>query len=79
MTYSNGADGSCVECGAETEQEWHEFCPGCYAEQQGWSRPDREALAEQADRREVESIARLAARLGELEIRVRRLEQESVS
>lgn len=34
--YANGADGSCQECGAETDEEWHLYCRACYRRQQGW-------------------------------------------
>jgi hypothetical protein len=28
--YSNGADGSCVECGDDTDEEWQLYCTACY-------------------------------------------------
>src|SRR5262245_23087059 len=34
--YANGADGTCQECGADTDEEWHAYCSACYAAQQGW-------------------------------------------
>ena len=74
--YANGADGFCQECGAETEEEWHAFCSRCYAGQQGWRRPDADALAWQHDDRQRVTIAQLVERLGELEVRIRRLERE---
>ena len=40
--YSNGADGSCQNCGAETAEEWHAFCPDCYRVEMGWDEPDDE-------------------------------------
>ena len=44
--YSNGADGSCQECGAETAEEWHAVCPDCFAEQQGWRTTDSRTFLE---------------------------------
>jgi hypothetical protein len=35
--YSNGANGSCQECGADSDEEWHAFCARCFAGRQGWS------------------------------------------
>jgi hypothetical protein len=74
--YSNGACGSCQECGEPVDEEWHAFCSDCFAEQNGWRRPDASALERQRDERERVSITQLAARLGELEMRIRRLERE---
>ena len=73
--YSNGADGSCVVCGADTDEEWHEFCSDCYAEDQGWHRPDRAALAQQHEDRQRATSLQLQERLSELENRIVRLEQ----
>ena len=42
MTYANGADGSCADCGEDTAESWHLYCPDCFAEQQGWRRPGRD-------------------------------------
>ena len=42
--YSNGADGTCQECGADTDEEWHAYCPDCFAEQQGWSSTPKRRL-----------------------------------
>ena len=39
--FSNGADGSCQSCGAETDAEWHALCSSCWRKEQGWSRPAR--------------------------------------
>ncbi len=74
--YSNGADGSCHECGEPTDEPWHQFCADCYAEQQGWGRPDRDALRWQREDRQRTTIAEIVARLGELEVKVSRLERE---
>jgi hypothetical protein len=74
--YSNGADGSCQECGAETEEEWHAYCADCYAEQNGWRRPDRAALRWQHEDRQQVTLADVVARLAELEVKVSRLERE---
>ena len=74
--YANGADGFCCECGDETEEEWHAYCAGCYAEQHRWRRPDADALARQHHDRQRVMVVQLVARLGELEIRIRRLERE---
>jgi hypothetical protein len=40
--YSNGADGSCQECGAPTDEPWHAYCPPCYAREMGWERDDED-------------------------------------
>lgn len=74
--YSNGADGSCQECGADTEEEWHAHCADCYAEQNGWRRPDRAALRWQHEDRQQATLADVVARLAELEVKVSRLERE---
>jgi hypothetical protein len=74
--YSNGANGSCQECGEATEEEWHVYCSGCYAEQQGWRRPDRDALRWQHEDREQVALTEIVARLEKLEVMVRRLERE---
>ena len=83
-TYSNGADGSCQNCGAETAEEWHVYCSDCFRQAQGWddeprlfdSRPDSAALRFQQEDRERVSLLRLVERLGELERRVANLERE---
>jgi len=77
--YSNGADGSCQECGADTDEEWHAYCGDCFAEQNGWRRPNRAALEFQREDRERVTIAQIVARLGELEIRITRLEADRSS
>jgi hypothetical protein len=68
--YSNGACGSCQECGDPTEEEHHVFCSDCWAGHNGWRRPSREALAWQHEDREEVSRLRLLDRVGELERRV---------
>ena len=79
FNYSNGADGSCQECGEATEEEWHAYCAACYAEQQGWVRPrqhhDKPPEVEPtiADRR----WERLLARMADLERRLARLEDRA--
>lgn len=72
--YSNGADGSCQECGEPTDEEWHAYCAECYAAREGSRRPDRDALARQHEDREVVSRLRLLERVERLERRVERLE-----
>ena len=79
MTYFNGADGYCQECGAETEEEWHAYCSGCYAATQGWSQPERAALQAQHDDRQHVTITQLVERVVGLEARVQLLEREHVS
>jgi hypothetical protein len=74
--YSNGADGSCQECGADTDEEWHAYCRDCFAEQNGWSRPSREALRWQHEDRQKVTLTDVVARLAELEVKVSRLEKE---
>jgi hypothetical protein len=37
LEYSNGANGFCQDCGAATDEPWHAYCSGCYAQQQGWT------------------------------------------
>ena len=89
MAYSNDADGSCCMCGAETAEEWHRYCPSCYAEENGWDterpawRPDPDAIAEQhADRqrmtllRAAELLASHQRSIEELLERVVALEQQ---
>ena len=76
--YSNGACGACIECGSETEEEWHAYCSDCYAQEQGWgtsTRPDTDALQWQHEDRAQVVITRLLARVDELEIRIGRLER----
>ena len=73
--YSNGADGSCHECGEPTDEPWHQLCSDCYAEAQGWKRPDRDALRWQHEDRQQVALAQLVARLEQLEFRIERLEQ----
>ena len=34
--YANGADGSCHNCGADTEEEHHALCTDCWREEQGY-------------------------------------------
>jgi hypothetical protein len=38
--YANGADGSCQECGEDTDEPWHLLCRRCYAKEQGWTTGD---------------------------------------
>lgn len=76
--YSNGADGSCQTCGDPTDEPWHAFCSTCYAEEQGWRPPDRDAVAWQHEDRERVTTADLLERLAELERRVDRLERARV-
>jgi hypothetical protein len=80
--YSNAADGACQQCGADTDEEWHAFCADCFAEQQGWRRPDRAELDRQHQDRQQTSLVRLIElvqsfeqRLEELHERVARLER----
>ena len=75
--YSNGATGSCQSCGEATAEPWHALCADCYREEQGWSRPDADALRHQAEDRERVSTLRIIERLNELELRVARLEGAS--
>lgn len=87
--YSNGADGSCQECGEATEEEWHLLCRHCYAEENGWDaerpawRPDPVALAQQHEDRERVTLLQAAELLAshqrsieELHERVAVLERE---
>ena len=74
--YSNGADGSCQECGAETDEEWHAYCADCFAGQNGWRRPDRAALRWQHEDRQQVALADVVARLAELEVKVSRLQAD---
>jgi hypothetical protein len=74
--YSNGADGSCKECGEDTAAPWHAYCGECYAKQQGWRRPDADALAFQHEDRERVTITRLVERMAALETRIARLERK---
>jgi hypothetical protein len=74
--YSNGANGSCQECGEGTDEPWHAYCSGCYAEQNGWRRHDREALEWQHEDREKVTLTDVVERLVELEVKVSRLERE---
>lgn len=66
--------GDCNECGEPVVEEWHAYCRDCYADQQGWTRPDRDALREQHEDRAQISITRVVERLDELERRLGRLE-----
>jgi hypothetical protein len=68
--YSNGADGCCQECGEATDEEWHAYCSDCFAAQQGWRRPDRDAIETQHETREAVSLLALLERVAELERRV---------
>jgi hypothetical protein len=74
--YSNGANGECQQCGEDTDQSWHELCMGCWREQNGWSRPDRDALRWQHEDCQKVTLADVVARLAELEVKVSRLEKE---
>jgi hypothetical protein len=76
LEYSNGADGSCQECGEATDEEWHVYCSDCYAQEQGWrtSSADADALAAQAEDRAKVTLTRALARIDDLEARVDRLE-----
>jgi hypothetical protein len=67
-SYSNDADGSCQECGAETAEEWHAYCADCYAEQQGW-RPRPHTPERGAPLVLIERVEALERRLDALERR----------
>lgn len=68
--YANGADGTCQECGEGTEQEWHAYCGDCFAEQNGWRQPNRDALEVQHQERERVSTLALVDRVDRLERQV---------
>ena len=65
--------GSCNECGEPVEEEWHAYCPRCYAQEQGWDEPDPAPALTITDRR----FERLLERLHDVEIRVARLEHRT--
>jgi hypothetical protein len=68
--FSNGADGTCQECGADTDEEWHVLCCDCYGKQQGWRRPDppgADALRWQHEDRQRLVTAALLARIDQLD------------
>jgi hypothetical protein len=44
-------DGTCVDCGAETEQDHHWRCPSCYRKHQGWDTRGDEPDEPRRDRR----------------------------
>ena len=67
--------GDCNECGEPVEEEHHAYCARCFAEQNGWSPPDRDELRRQAEDRERMTILRIVERLGQLERRVTELER----
>ena len=48
----------------------------CWREQNGWRRPDREALRWQHEDRQQVTIADVVARLDRLEVTVRRLQAD---
>jgi hypothetical protein len=49
--YANGADGSCVECGAATDEPYHLYCASCYRVEMGWDdERDDDELEEDLDR-----------------------------
>ncbi len=62
--YSNGADGSCQECGEATDEEYHRLCADCFAEENGWARPawrpDPDAIADQHEDRQQVTQLRIA-------------------
>lgn len=68
--------GACNECGEPVEEEWHAYCQSCFREQQGWTRPNRDALRWQHEDRQQVTLAGVVARLAELEVKVGRLEKE---
>lgn len=71
--YSNGADGTCQECGEETAEEWHVYCADCYAREQGWSRPARPKPGTPPESF-VAGLAEVRAGLAEVRERLDRLE-----
>jgi hypothetical protein len=78
--YANGADGSCMDCGGDTDEPWHAYRTSCWRAQQGSGespyRADSEGLRWQAEDRSRVVVARLIERLDELERRVAKLERE---
>ena len=74
--YNNGADGSCQECGADTDEEWYAYCADCFAEQSGWHRPSRAALRWQHEDRQQLTLADVIARLDQLEVTIRWLQAD---
>jgi hypothetical protein len=68
--YSNGACGSCADCGEATSEEWHTYCSDCFAERNGWRRPNRAAIEWQNADRERVSLLTLRERVAELEQRL---------
>jgi NMD protein affecting ribosome stability and mRNA decay len=64
--YSNGADGTCQECGAETDQEWHALCMDCWREEHGHTRPARPEPGE-PPRSFVEGLAQVREHVRALE------------
>jgi len=69
----NEPSGYCVECGEEVDEPHHLYCRDCYAEQQGWTRPDRGVLERQHETREHVSLLRLIERVERLERHVAEL------
>lgn len=65
MSYET--DGYCIECGDEVDEPYHRYCRSCYAEQQGWGRPDANHIAAQHQARERISLTLLVERVAELE------------
>jgi len=59
--YSNGANGSCQDCGAATDQPWHAYCSDCYAEQQGWTRHSGDEDDHQDDDASDATVERLVS------------------
>jgi len=49
-TFANGADGTCQNCGADTDEPHHLYCGPCYRIEQGWDEPPDEKLEEDLDR-----------------------------
>ena len=82
--YSNGADGTCQDCGADTAEPYHAYCSACYRRQQGWDepepvaspyRPDPKQLRWQREDRARVTTALLVERIDRLEARVAKLER----
>jgi hypothetical protein len=65
--YANEADGYCQQCGAETTEPWHAYCPDCFATQEGWTRPGRGAIEAQHEARSRVSLLALVERVAALE------------
>lgn len=55
--YANGADGSCQECGADTDEEWHALCMTCWRAEQGWDTDKRDPEPVDEDLDQLDRVA----------------------